>query len=82
MICFGIPDFTIHLFDSGTYSFGLPTLLFALVAAIVGFLLFETVNYIEHYGFLRQKMPSGRYERVREDPFLEQQSCHGTNHFI
>lgn len=46
--------------------FGLPTLFFALGAAIVGFLLLETVNYIEHYGLLRQKLPSGRYERVKE----------------
>ncbi|WP_297760207.1 alkane 1-monooxygenase [uncultured Muriicola sp.] len=46
--------------------FGLPTLLFAIGAATVGFLLLETVNYIEHYGLLRQKMPSGRYERVKE----------------
>lgn len=46
--------------------FGLPTLWFALGAALVGFLLLETVNYIEHYGLLRQKMPSGRYERVKE----------------
>jgi alkane 1-monooxygenase len=46
--------------------FGLPTLFFALGAAIVGFLLLETVNYIEHYGLLRQKLSSGRYERVRE----------------
>jgi len=46
--------------------FGLSTLWFALGAALVGFLLLETVNYIEHYGLLRQKMPSGRYERVKE----------------
>ena len=24
------------------------------------------MNYIEHYGLLRSKLPSGRYERVRE----------------
>ena len=41
-------------------------LLFALGAGIVGFLLLETVNYIEHYGLMRKKLPSGRYERVRE----------------
>ena len=35
-------------------------------AGVVGFLLLETVNYIEHYGLLRRKLPSGRYERVRE----------------
>jgi len=46
--------------------FGLPTLWFALGAAVVGFLLLETVNYIEHYGLLRQRLPSGRYERVKE----------------
>lgn len=32
----------------------------------VGFLLLETINYIEHYGLVRQKNNSGRYERVRE----------------
>jgi len=45
---------------------GLPAVLFAISAAIVGFLLLETVNYIEHYGLLRKKLPSGRYERVSE----------------
>ncbi len=48
------------------YTFGLFALWFALGAAVVGFLLLETVNYIEHYGLLRFKLPSGRYERVRE----------------
>ena len=46
--------------------FGVYGLLFALMAAVVGFLLLETINYIEHYGLLREKLPSGRYERVRE----------------
>lgn len=44
--------------------FGLTGFLFALFAGIAGFVLLETVNYIEHYGLLRSKMPSGRYERV------------------
>ena len=48
------------------YIFGPTGLFFALSAAIVGFLLLETVNYIEHYGLLRKKLPSGRYERVKE----------------
>lgn len=39
---------------------------FLILAGIIGFLLLETVNYIEHYGLLRGKLPSGRYERVRE----------------
>ena len=33
--------------------------------AVIGFCLLETVNYLEHYGLRRQKLPSGRYERVR-----------------
>ena len=41
-------------------------LLFAVGAAVTGFLLLETVNYIEHYGLLRLKTSSGRYERVKE----------------
>ncbi|MBT8311656.1 MAG: alkane 1-monooxygenase [Flavobacteriaceae bacterium] len=48
------------------FLFGLVAVGFVLGAGVVGFLLLETVNYIEHYGLLRKKMPSGRYERVRE----------------
>ncbi len=33
-------------------------------AATVGFLLLETVNYIEHYGLRRKKTDAGHYERV------------------
>ncbi|MGF1559182.1 MAG: alkane 1-monooxygenase [Flavobacteriaceae bacterium] len=40
--------------------------IFALASGIVGFLLLETVNYIEHYGLMRTILPSGRYERVSE----------------
>lgn len=46
--------------------FGNVGLLFAIFSAITGFILLETVNYIEHYGLLRIKTPSGRYERVKE----------------
>ncbi|MCD2258269.1 alkane 1-monooxygenase [Psychroserpens luteolus] len=48
------------------YVFGALGLLFAFTAAVVGFLLLETVNYIEHYGLMRLKTKSGRYERVKE----------------
>jgi alkane 1-monooxygenase len=37
---------------------------FALATAIIGALLLETVNYIEHYGLRRQQLPSGLYEPV------------------
>jgi len=46
--------------------FGNIGLLFAVTSGIVGIILLESVNYIEHYGLLRLKLPSGRYERVRE----------------
>ena len=48
------------------FLFGTIGLLFAISVAIIGFLLLETVNYIEHYGLLRLKTESGRYERVKE----------------
>jgi alkane 1-monooxygenase len=46
--------------------FGKLGLIFAIASGIVGFLMLETVNYIEHYGLMRKKLSSGRYERVRE----------------
>ena len=56
--------------------FGSFALGFVVASGVIGFLLLETVNYIEHYGLRRFKMPSGRYERVRE--------CHSwnSNHVI
>jgi alkane 1-monooxygenase len=48
------------------WCFGGYLLLFsAIFIAIVGFLMLETVNYIEHYGLERKKMENGRYERVQ-----------------
>lgn len=47
-------------------GFGGSGLLLALASAVTAFLLLETINYIEHYGLLRTKVESGRYERVRE----------------
>jgi len=44
--------------------FGMTVMLFSIAIAIVGFLLLETINYIEHYGLVRSKLPNGRYERV------------------
>jgi alkane 1-monooxygenase len=44
--------------------FGSQALFIALGMAVVGALLLETVNYIEHYGLLRNRTSSGRYERV------------------
>tara|TARA_B100000965_G_scaffold271320_1_gene229524 strand:- start:5003 stop:6046 length:1044 start_codon:yes stop_codon:yes gene_type:complete len=46
--------------------FGPKGLIFCLLAALFSVLMFESVNYIEHYGLLRKKLSSGRYERVQE----------------
>ncbi len=44
--------------------FGGPSVIFAITVAIIGFLLLETVNYIEHYGLQRKMQENGRYEPV------------------
>lgn len=45
-----------------------PVGLFAYVCtAIVGMLALESVNYIEHYGLVRGRLPSGRYEPMRQN---------------
>jgi len=44
--------------------FGVKVFLAFILAASIGILLLETVNYIEHYGLLRNKNEAGRYERV------------------
>jgi alkane 1-monooxygenase len=45
-------------------AFGTPSVFVAIGVAIIGFLLLETVNYIEHYGLRRELLPNGRYEPV------------------
>jgi len=47
--------------------FGWTLIPFLVVQAVVGFGLLETVNYLEHYGLLRQKTERGRYERCRPE---------------
>lgn len=46
------------------FGFGFFTLLCYLVAAGIGILLLETVNYIEHYGLQRKQTAEGKYERA------------------
>jgi len=43
--------------------FGPALIPFIVIQAVYGFTLLETVNYLEHYGLLRQKTANGRYER-------------------
>jgi alkane 1-monooxygenase len=47
--------------------FGAGIVPFLLIQAVIGFSLLEVVNYLEHYGMLRQRTGpdrTGRYERV------------------
>jgi len=44
--------------------FGIWVMLYFLVAASIGFLLLETVNYIEHYGLRRKITADGKFERT------------------
>ncbi|TVZ52646.1 alkane 1-monooxygenase [Dokdonia sp. Hel_I_53] len=65
-------DMLWYLLIQGSYLatsywfFGTQGVVIVICAAIAGFLLLETINYIEHYGLKRNKTASGRYERVRE----------------
>lgn len=46
------------------FFIGTPALIGAIGIAAVGFLLLESVNYIEHYGLQRRQLESGRPEPV------------------
>ncbi|MGW4354379.1 alkane 1-monooxygenase [Nocardia sp. NPDC004582] len=54
---------SVVLFGALTAAFGPGVLPWLVIQAIYGFALLETVNYLEHYGLMRQKTASGRYER-------------------
>ena len=56
------------------YVFGFELMLYFICCAVFGFLLLETVNYIEHYGLQRNKNDRGKYERVQ--PFHSWNSNH------
>ena len=47
------------------YIFSFEVMIFAIVVGIISILFLECINYIEHYGLQRQKLASGRYERVK-----------------
>ena len=56
---------TVVLFVSLTALFGWIVLPFLLLQAFYGASLLEVINYMEHYGLLRQKDGRGRYERCQ-----------------
>src|SRR5215469_741544 len=54
---------SVVLFGVLVAVFGAGVLTFIVIQAVFGFALLETVNYLEHYGLLRQRNAIGRYER-------------------
>jgi alkane 1-monooxygenase len=54
---------TVVLFAALAVAFGPIVLPFLVLQAIIGFSLLEVVNYLEHYGLLREKKEDGRYQR-------------------
>src|ERR1700678_3650517 len=58
---------TVVLFAALTAVFGVVVAPYLLIQSVLGFSLLEVVNYLEHYGLLRQKVEAGRYERTRAE---------------
>lgn len=58
---------TAALFAALTAAFGPVILPYLVLQAVIGFCMLEVVNYLEHYGLLRQQVASGRYERCRPE---------------
>jgi alkane 1-monooxygenase len=58
---------TVGLFVLLAIVFGPVVLPYLLLQAVLGFSLLEVVNYLEHYGLMRQKKEDGRYERCRPE---------------
>jgi alkane 1-monooxygenase len=58
---------SVVLFGALAAIFGIAVVPFLLIQAVYGFTLLESVNYMEHYGLLRQKRDDGtdRYERCQ-----------------
>ncbi|WP_280235093.1 alkane 1-monooxygenase [Nocardia cyriacigeorgica] len=54
---------TAVLFGALMLAFGPGVLPWLVVQAVVGIVLLEAVNYVEHYGLLREQLPDGRYRR-------------------
>jgi alkane 1-monooxygenase len=55
------------LFAALVAIFGWSVAPWLVVQAVISFSLLEVVNYLEHYGLLRQKLDDGRYERCRPE---------------
>ncbi len=56
---------TVVAFALAVAVLGPPVLGFLVAQAVIGFSLLEGVNYVEHYGLLRERHADGSFERVR-----------------
>jgi alkane 1-monooxygenase len=56
---------TVVLFGALIAVFGVDVIPYLAIQAVLGFTLLEVVNYLEHYGLLRQHRDDGRYERCQ-----------------
>lgn len=54
---------SVVLFGALLVTFGWQIAPYLLIQAVIGFAMLETVNYVEHYGLLRARRPTGLYER-------------------
>ena len=55
---------TVVLWAAVMIWFGVGTLPYLVIQGVFAFSLLEAVNYLEHYGLVRQQLPNGRWERV------------------
>jgi alkane 1-monooxygenase len=58
---------TLVLWGTLVAIFGATILPWLLIQAVIGASLLEVVNYLEHYGLLRERTDEGRYERCRPE---------------
>jgi alkane 1-monooxygenase len=58
---------TLVLFSLLIAIFGWSVAPWLVVQAVIAFSLLEVVNYLEHYGLMRQRLDDGRYERCRPE---------------
>jgi alkane 1-monooxygenase len=58
---------TVALWGALIAIFGVTILPWLAIQAVIGSSLLEVVNYLEHYGLLRQRQDDGRYERCRPE---------------
>lgn len=56
---------SVVLFGVLTALYGVAVLPWLALQAVVGFSMLEIVNYLEHYGLLRESRPDGRYVRTQ-----------------